>query len=361
MKKINRTKYIPGLAAVLFLLVLDGFTVVQARTLSFATARPPIETNMHEAWQWWSDEITTRTDGSVEIKFHYMQSLVKLKDAAQAVSAGIADIGYMSPAYTPDKLPLWYLENTRTGSSDQYVVTEAFRRIRENFEPLKEEEKRNNMKYIAHLSNGPQVLLSKIRPYITPDDFNGDKVRMPGTMAKVARMAGWNVAPVSLYFAEIYSAMGRGTIDGAMTYVPLIAPHSQNEVGKYVVEPNLGQNSNVVMMNLNTWNSLTKKEQAVINELQDELVVRLARASLEDEAYQREALQNDAKNPLEFKEITEQQRRQWEKGLKLGADEMVKKMSQWNDHAAELHKTYRAEIDKVEAEVKENGYPWESD
>lgn len=357
--KDKRRNGLATLAMGLALMAATCFATVQARTLSYAMSHPPSDTHVESVWKWWAQQIKERTGGSLEIKYYYMQSLVKLKDAAGAVSAGIADIAYISPAHSPDKMPLWYLENTRTGSGDQYVVAEALRRVRAKDAPLKKEEKRNNMKYIVHVSNGPQVFLSKSRPYLTPEDFNGDKVRMPGTIGKVAMMADWNVSPVSLPFPDIYSAMERGTIDGAMTYVPLIGPTSQNEVGKYVVEPNLGQNSNVVMMNLNTWNSLNQKQQAVIDGLQNPLLVKLARASIEDEAYQREALQNDPKYPLVFKTLTEEQRAEWAKGLQLGEEEMIKQMSRWSKHAAAFHHAYRAEIDKVEQEVKENGYPWE--
>ncbi|ASK32903.1 C4-dicarboxylate ABC transporter substrate-binding protein (plasmid) [Alcanivorax sp. N3-2A] len=347
------------LAIALGVLLLSCVSAAQARTLSFAMSSPPSETRVNQVWEWWAGQVKEQSAGSLEIKYYWLQSLVKLKDVAGAVSSGIADIAFISPAHSPDKMPLWYLENTRTGSGDQYVVAEALRRVRNEDAPLKEEEKRNNMKYIVHVSNGPQVFLSKDRPYLTPEDFKGDKVRMPGTMAKVAMLADWNVSPVSLPFPDIYSAMERGTVDGAMTYVPLIGPNSQNEVGKYVVEPNLGQNCNVVMMNLNTWNSLDAKQQALIDGLQDELLVKLARASVEDEAHYRVSLQKDPKYPLEFRKINAQQRAEWAKGLALGADEMVKQMSRWSDHAAAFHKKFRAEIDKVEQEVARDGYPWD--
>ncbi len=356
MMKMTKT----GIAMVLALSTfLAGNAFAATKTLSFALPLAPTGSRVHQTWEWWADTVKEKTGGSVEVKIYYMQSLVKLKDAAQAVTAGIADLAYMSPAYTPDKLPLWYMENTRIGSSDPYVVTEAFRRVRENFPPLREEEKKNNMKYVVHLSNGPQVLISKTHPYTTPDDFQGDKVRMPGTMAKVAKMADWKVDPVSLYFSEIYSAMGRGTIDGAMTYVPLIGPNSQNEVSKYVVEPKVGQNSNVVMMNLNSWQRLSEKEQAVFDGLRTELMVRLARAGIEDEAEQRELLKNDPDNPLIFQELTPAQRQAWEKGLALGDDEMIKQMSRWNRHAGDLHQAYKEEIEKVAREVEAEGYPWD--
>lgn len=348
-------------SALVLILALTAVGGAQAatRTLSFATPDSPAGTKVQKVWEWWADRVNQQTDGTLKIKFYYMGSLVKLKDTEQAVSTGIADMGFMSPAYTPDALPLWYLENTHNGPSDQYVVAKAFHNVRERYQPLRDEEKRNNLKYIMNVSNGAQVYLSTTRPYFTPSDFKGDKVRMPGSTAKVAQLAGWDVTPVSLYFAQIYSAMSRGTIDGTTTYIPLIASFKQNEVGKYVVEPKLGQNSNVVMMNRHTWDSLTDSQKKVINGLEDELLVRTSHASMLEEAHQREALQNDPKYPLIFKTITEAQREQWTTGMALGDKEMVKKMSRWDKHAGELFELYKAEIGKVAKDVAENGYPWE--
>lgn len=334
-------------------------TAAQARTLSFALPSPPTETGMNKALQWWADEIKNRTEGSLDIKFYYMQSLVKFQDAGDAVSAGVADIAYISPLHSQTKMPLWYLGNTRVGSGDQYVVAEALRRVRDRFPPMHEEEKKNNMKYIVHVSNGPQVLLSKSRPYLTPADFKGDKVRMPGSLAHVARQVKWDVGPVSLPFPDIYSAMERGTVDGAMTYVPLIRPYSHNEVAKHVVEPRLGQNSNVIMMNLNTWNSLGEEEQKVIDDLQHELMLRLAKGNMDDEKRERELLQSDDKNPLVFHQLTAEQRQLWAQDLEHGAVEMVERMAKRNPKAREFHEAYMREIEKVEQEVAEKGYPWD--
>lgn len=346
-----------------FVLLVSAVLMVSAhaRTLSYSTSRPPADTHFAKTIDWWADQIKTRTNGSLEVKIYYMGGLVKLSDAAEAVSAGVADIAYISPAYSPAMLPLWYLENTRTGSSDQYVVTEAFRRVREHFPALKREEKAANMHYITHVSNGPQVLLSNTRPYITPADFEGDKVRMPGSLAASAREANWDVSSVSLSFGDIYSAMGRGTIDGAMTYVPLIESYKHNEVGKYVVEPNLGQNSNVIMMNLDTWNSLLKEQQQVIEGLQRELTRRLAKANIKDEDEARTALQDHPKNPLKFYEITDEQRQIWAEGKIFGEEEMLERMSRFAPEARELHEAYMHEIQDVAQEVAQKGYPWENE
>src|SRR5690554_5451125 len=72
---------------------------VQARVISYATASPPTDTGVNQAVKWWAEEIKKRTDGDFEVEIHYMGSLVKLKDAVDGVSSGIADAASVVPAY----------------------------------------------------------------------------------------------------------------------------------------------------------------------------------------------------------------------------------------------------------------------
>lgn len=340
------------------LALLTAATAVQARTLSYASARPPTDIANTRVLTWWADEIQNCTEGSIEIKFHYMGSLTKLSDALSAVSAGVADIAYVSAAYTAAKLPLWDLANTSYGSGDQYVATEAFRRVRERLPAIKAEEKANNLKYISHISNGGFVLVSSTRPYITPADFNGDKVRLPGTFSKIARVADWPVTVVSLHFADIYSALGRGTIDGAMAYAVTIPPHKLNEVVSYVVEPNVGQNTNSIFMNRDTWSSLSEETQQCFNGLQDELLLRLAKETVADENKFRQTLQNHPTDPLEFYSLEGEHRQVWINAFEAGSDIAVDEASQFTDSAQRLVELYREELEEVEEEVENKGYPW---
>ncbi|PSF11975.1 hypothetical protein C7H09_05310 [Marinobacter fuscus] len=50
---------------------------VDARTLNFSTPAPPTDRPTNDALLWWADEVEKRTEGSVSIKIHWLQSLVK--------------------------------------------------------------------------------------------------------------------------------------------------------------------------------------------------------------------------------------------------------------------------------------------
>ncbi|WP_101675257.1 TRAP transporter substrate-binding protein DctP [Alloalcanivorax mobilis] len=330
-----------------------------ARAISFASSTPPTNTSYNRVLKWWSDELEKRSDGELSLNIHYMGSLVKLKDAVDGVSSGVADAGYVIPAYSQARMPLHYLSTTGVGTGDQYVAMEAWRRMYDRFPELKEELDRNNMVYLSHYSIGPSVLLSKNRPYYTPDDLKGDKIRLASRWARAAEQGGWNVATVNLTFPDIYTALERGTIDGAQSYLNLVIPYRHHEIANYVIEPNLGQQTNIVVMNKRVYENLSEKSKKALKSLQDELLLREAREDLIDSKNSRDELTNDKKYPTKVIRLNAEQRRSWAKAVSQADEDVVGRLAKRNPAAPKIYKAYMAEIDKVEKEVEENGYPWD--
>lgn len=334
---------------------------LQAKELSYASASPPTDTGINEALRWWADELESRTDGETTVEIHFMGSLVKLKDAVQGVSSGLADAGYVIPAYSQSKMPLHYLSTTGVGSGDQYVAMEAWRRMYDKFPELEEELDRNNMVYLSHYSIGPGVLLSKDEPYFTPEDFDGDKIRLASRWAKAASMEDWDVTPVNLTFPDIYTALERGTIDGAQSYLNYVIPYRHHEIANHVVEPNLGQQTNIVVMNKRTYENLSDEARGAIEDLKEEWLLRQAQGDIEDNEDAREELENHPEYPTKVHKANEEQREVWAKAIKSAEDDNVEKTKARAEVAPELYEAYLKEIEKVQKEVDEKGYPWERD
>jgi TRAP-type C4-dicarboxylate transport system substrate-binding protein len=288
-----------------------------------------------------------------------MQALAKLKDAVEAVSTGVADIAYVIPAYSQSKLPLWYLSSTAVGSADQYIAAEAWLRVRARFPEIAAEEGRNNFQYLGHYSIGPSVLISRSRPYLTPADFQGDKVRLSSRYLRAAKANSWKVTSVQLVLPEVYTGLERGTLDGALTYLTQILQYRHNEVSKFVVQTNSGQQTNLLVMNLRTWKSLTDRERAVLTELQPLYRERIAQASLTEAKAMQQKLEKHPKHPLRFSALTESQRRVWENELK-GAERFdIEQSARWAPQAATVYAAYLEEQQKVTTEIRAQRYPWE--
>ena len=82
---------------------------------------------------------------------------------------------------------------------------------------------------------GPTVFVTN-KPAKAPSDFKGMKIRVysEGT-ASLAQAIG--AAPVQLPFADVYTALQRGTIDGAITGFQGVGSQKMHEVAKYLLVP----------------------------------------------------------------------------------------------------------------------------
>lgn len=217
------------------------------------------------------------------------------------------------------------------------------------------------MKLIASESTGHYLFASAEHPYLTPADFKGAKVRLPGGLARAATLAGWDVTPVSLSSTESYTALDRGTIDGTTTYLTSVMSDRLNEVTDHMTEIPNGQVLNVIVMNLDVWNGLTKPEQACFDGLQDELITRLARSGLENAEEAREWLVNNPEHPVQFHQLNEEQQAEWSIGWRKGDADRIESMSKRDSAAKKVYEAFLEEGDKVTEEVANKGYPWERD
>jgi len=330
-----------------------------ARTLSFATNSPPNSKGLVEGLKWWAQQVEERSGGDLKVNIYYLQSLVKLKNAVEGISSGVATAGIVVPAYSQSRMPLHYLATTDFGSADPYVTAEAWYRLYNKLPSLQAELDKNNLVYLSNNSVGPTVLISNGHPYLTPKDLDGQKVRLSSHWTRTANHFGWDVTTVSMTFPDIYSALQRGTIDGAVSYLGLIIPARHNEVISYVVEPRLGQQANMVVMNRNVFESLPKKDQKVLMDLRHEWLLKDAEHTINHLNDSRRKLENNQGHPIKVIKLDEKQRQTWEPGLRWSDDETVKQMMKYDDHADAVYKAYLDEIKVVEEEVKKNGYPWE--
>ena len=54
----------------------------------------------------WMDDVTKRTNGAVTFEHYPTQQIGKAADMLKLTQSGVADIGYIGPAYVSDKMPV---------------------------------------------------------------------------------------------------------------------------------------------------------------------------------------------------------------------------------------------------------------
>jgi TRAP-type C4-dicarboxylate transport system substrate-binding protein len=100
-------------------------------------------------------------------------------------------------------------------------------------------------------------------PIKVPADLNGLKMRSEGKLnAHFLKAQG--AVPVAIDSAEVYTALQRGTLDGAVSGLSSIVGRKWYEVGKYITAIHYVPLVYPTMVNAKWWNGLTDKQRTVI-------------------------------------------------------------------------------------------------
>ncbi len=102
-----------------------------------------------------------------------------------------------------------------------------------------------------------------------PEDTKGLKLRVTASDLERESVASWGGSPVPMGYAEVYTSLQQGTIDGLSVALPEAYPMKFYEVIKYATENRFNSYSAVYLMNLDTWNSLPKDLQRIVADCSD--------------------------------------------------------------------------------------------
>ena len=344
---INSVALVAGLA-----LWLGAAAPAKALELSYsywANDKSAVASTM----KWWADEVKKQTDGEVTVKIFWRQALVKFKNNYKGVKSGQADIAELAAAFSMANMPAWALADTGSGSADSYVTATALDNMRGKFPVLDAEFDKAGLKYLWHYSWGGVVLLGKGKPIVEPSQFNGENVRVSSFLASAIRDKGWKANPVQISIADMLQGLERGTVQGGSNYWSSLPRFAK--VIDWVSVINQGQHTGVVVMNSGTWKALSPKAKKAINGLRSEMMLRLARSQAAEKDKIRTML---AGKGVKVIQASGAQSAIWGDGMKNAFIKRAKKLNSKFPEGAAFRAAYKAEIAKVAAEVKENGYPW---
>jgi len=262
MKKIT-IKLIGAIFVAILCLIFGSTTGLAASNpivLKIAHQRFPPQAFLCTTTGHWAKLIKERTNGDVELKFFY-DTLAKGPGILTAAQQGVAD-GFtcMSSFFTGRMGALTVLEVYVNAAPDRYLeVVNAIRPVMDKIYV------QQNIKYCGSIFNYRGTSYShRNRHFHKPDDFKGQKIRLPGLWGqKLLKMYG--ASPTMILPPELYTSAQTGIIDGVATINMLIDVFKLYEVLKYITEfPNSSSAFIQFGLNMNTFNKLDKKYQGII-------------------------------------------------------------------------------------------------
>ncbi|MCC2095847.1 MAG: TRAP transporter substrate-binding protein [Hyphomicrobiales bacterium] len=328
-------------AGALFVLSAS-FTPAQAeKILKFAPTVPTGNPTIKFAWQPWIDQVNKEAKGEFQIKVFGM-SLANSRNVWERTVNGVTDIGFAlngTAGLSFDKtqvtsLPL-LVKDGQAGAS-----SEALWRLYEQG-LLKDEYK--NVRLIGLISLPVQGLAVK-KPIAALADVKGLKIRVADRISgNIATALGGS--PISLSATEVYQALSRGVVEGAIANWIMMGAFRLTEVSShYVTGVPIGSPPAFVIMNPKSYASLSAKGKKIIDKFSGPVLSRQAGTALERLAHGARARVLKA-GKFKVSKLEEKQAEEWRKAL----GGVVEKWAKDTANGRKVLDQYRIELKKAVA------------
>ncbi|MEH7121717.1 DctP family TRAP transporter solute-binding subunit [Bacillus sp. JJ1503] len=138
----------------------------------------------------------------------------------------------------------------------------------------------------AFWPNGAKHMTNDKHPISKPEDLQGMKIRTQGGQLLEAIYTKLGAGSTSIPFAELYTALQQGTVDGQENTFSNIESKKFDEVQKYMTIMGHTRVDYALLTNTKFWNSLNDETLAVVQKGVDEAtkIARESAAKLNDDA-----------------------------------------------------------------------------
>ncbi len=139
--------------------------------------------------------------------------------------------------------------------------------------------------------NGFRQVTNNKKPIVTPEDMEGMKIRIPSMKMYIDLFKELGADPTVMNFAEVFTALQQGTIDGQENPIPVIYTSKLGEVQKYITMWNYSYDPLVLGVNKKLWDKFDKPTQDIMRKAAQEACAYQIKLSREEENKQLKELQ----------------------------------------------------------------------
>lgn len=119
--------------------------------------------------------------------------------------------------------------------------------------------------------NGFRHITNNVRPIVKPEDLKGIKLRVPGGVWRVKMFKTYGANPSPMPFAEVYSALQSGVMDGQENPFPQIASAKFQEVQKFLSLSGHVYTPAYIVVGEEFWKKLPSDIQATLSKIGREI------------------------------------------------------------------------------------------
>ncbi len=219
----------------------------------------PLNTSMAKV----RDRVARETDGKVMIELFPKNQLGSDADMLSQLRSGALELFAQTGVLMSTLVPLASISGVGFAFSSYDKVWAALdgplgKQVRGAFE------KANLVCMDNSYNHGFRQTTSSTKPIRVPDDFNGFKIRVPPSPLWTSMFKAFGAAPVSIPWAETYSAMQTKIADGLEQPLIGLLVDKMYEVQKYCSETNHMWDGFWVLANRRFWDRLPPNLREIV-------------------------------------------------------------------------------------------------
>ena len=210
-------------------------------------------------FQEWAQTVEKRTNGRVQFELTSLPELgLGGAETIRVIKTGVVDVAEVYGGYVAGELPMVEILEMPGIFPDGPMAKKAIQAWKAHETKILDQ--KANAVMLAMAVYPDQAFFSK-RPMRKPADFKGLKTRVH-SVALASLVAGLGGEPLTVPFAETYTALERGTLDAAITGTKPGFGLRWYEVSKYLVGPISMRPHVSLAINKNVWKRLPRRPAA---------------------------------------------------------------------------------------------------
>jgi tripartite ATP-independent transporter DctP family solute receptor len=265
MLKFKRIKLTILLTVILSLLLsMPVLAQIEMRVATNHAGDTPATKGLY----YFRDRIAELTEGEIQISVHTGGTLGTEVETMEQLQSGALELNRVCTAHLSVFNPLMDIFSIPFLFRDQeHYLNVIFGGIGRELAATCEN---SNFKFLVWIYAGSRSFFNNVRPINTPDDLEGLKIRVMASEIMLETIRTLGASPTATAYAEVYSALQTGIIDGAENSPPSVYDMSHYEVAKYYSLDEHMMIPDVIVMNLDEWNKLEPVHKAIFLRVSEE-------------------------------------------------------------------------------------------
>src|ERR1700712_1541402 len=220
----------------------------------------------------WMEQVSKRTNNAVTFEHYPAQQLGKAADMLKLTQTGVADIGYVAPGYTSEKMPVSEAAMLPGAFEHACQGTLAYWKLAHNGGIAEQDYTANGIRLLLAVSLPQYRIFTVKQPVKDVGDVTGLKLRSTGGAQDLTLRAIGSV-PVRMAAPDAYESLSRGTMDGLLFPLESVVAYGADKLVKYSPD-GVGFGSFIVSYSISdsAWKKLTPEIQKAMVDVADEII-----------------------------------------------------------------------------------------